>query len=188
VSGPRRALFVVGVLLAMAGVACGGGGGSGATTPPSTGQLKTYVNSERGFSIAYPEGWTPVQGAGRAIVGFASPKEGTADQFQENVTVSSEDLPSSSISIDQYTAAALGQVQKVITGFHLESSEDATVAGKPGHRIVYTGTQERFQLRWQQAFTIVGDSVWILTFVAEEDSYDRYVATARSMFDSFTLT
>jgi hypothetical protein len=182
----RLALRASVVALLLAGAACGGGGGGDTTL--SAGPLSTYTNADHGFRIDYPQGWTKVEGTGGAIVGFASPKEEAGDDFQEAVTVTAEDLPSSSITLQQYTDAALGQVKKVITDFDLRESTDATVAGRPGHRIVYTGTQGQSKLEWQQLFTIVGDTAWILTFVAEASTYDRYVATAESIINSFALT
>jgi hypothetical protein len=171
--------------------ACGGGSVKSATPTSAaspTGTFLTYTNDTEGFTIGYPADWEKNEQVEGTVVLFKSPSEGMTDPVRESVGVTTEALPSSSISIDTYSEAAIGQVQKAIPEFDMTSSESITLAGHPGHRIVYTGTQGSIELEWQQVFTVVGDKAYILTFVALPDSYSRFVGIAQSMFDTFTVT
>jgi hypothetical protein len=186
----KRGIWIGALALVLLLSACGGGSAKISTptsAPSPTGSFLTYTNDAEGFTIGYPADWEKNEQVEGTVVLFKSPSEGLTDPVRESVGVTTEALPSSSISIGTYTDAAIGQVQKAIPEFDMTSSEDITVAGHPGHRIVYTGKQGSIDLEWQQVFTVVGDKAYILTFVALPDSYTRFVGVAQSMFDTFTV-
>jgi hypothetical protein len=178
--------------------ACSGGGkvdlspSSGPSSAPSgqispDGQFLTYSNEGKGFSIGYPPDWEQTEDVEGTVVLFKSPAESATDAVRESVGVTTEDLPSSSITLEEYTTAALGQVGDVIPNFDLISSEETTLSGQPAHKIVYTGLQDQIALQWQQVFTVSGPTAFILTFVSTPQSYDLFAPTAESIFDTFRL-
>jgi serine/threonine-protein kinase len=192
-SWPGTRIWAVAAAVLLA--ACGGGGVKSVTTSgptsggaSSTGAFVTYTNDAEGFTIRYPADWEKSEDVEGTVVLFKSPSEGLSDAVRESVGVTTEALPSPSIDIQEYSDAAIDQVKQAIPEFDLISTESTTVAGHPGHRIVYTGKQGSVELQWQQVYTVVGDKAYILTFVAVPDSYSRFVGIAQSIFDTFTVT
>jgi PsbP-like protein len=182
--------------MVLALVSCGGdnpsappaGGGASRPSGESTASYQTYTDSEFGFSIKYPQDWEKLERQFGTTVLFRSPKEDKSDPFQENVNVAVETLPSDSITLDQYYDAALPQVEKVITDFDLSSSDSFNRSGRSWRRIVYTGRQGQFDLRFQQDFTVMGARAYVLTFVAERDRFSEFLPTAEAIAGSFQVS
>jgi hypothetical protein len=198
VPSPFSALrrIVPALTLVAVAAACGSGGSTPPTTPPSTSSspspstspgFLTYANGAAGFTIEYPSTWEKSEDVqGTTIVLFRSPSEGESDPVRETVAVDTEALPPG-FTLQQFIDNGLSQVQEVHEGFILISSESATLAGFPAHRIVYTGQQDDTELKWLQEFTVVNGTVYVLTFVASPDSYDTFEPTALDMFASFFI-
>lgn len=186
---------LIGIMAVLLGVSCGGktpstpreSQGERQPSAASTASFQTYTDAEFGFSIKYPRDWEKLEGQFGTTVLFRSPAEDASDSFQENVNVAVEALPSSSITLDQYYEAALPQVEKVITDFDLGSSDAFTRAGRSWRRIVYTGRQGQFALRFQQDFTVVGNRAYVLTFVAERDRFSEFLPVAEAILGSFQV-
>jgi hypothetical protein len=193
-----RPTSAVGIVLAItlaSTAACSGGGSSRPSQPPSTpgtpspspsSTALTYTNEGAGFSIEYPSDWEANESIPGTIVLFRAPLESASDPVRESVGVSTERLPSG-YTLQDFIDAGLSRLEQDIPEFHLTSSESTTLAGHPAHRLVYTGKQEAITLQWLQVFTLVGQTGYVLTFVASPDSYATYEPTALDMFDSFAL-
>jgi hypothetical protein len=181
-------------VLAIALASCGGGGSTSLTTSgpaPTASQSSSfarYTNQTEGFTIDYPVDWERTESIQGAVVVFRSGSEGSTDAVRESVEVATEVLPSATFTLDDFTQAGLGQIMQAVPEFHLISSDAITLAGHPGHQLVYTGKQQTTQLEWMQAFTVVNGKSYSLTFVASPQSFASFQGTAQQMFDSFTLT
>jgi serine/threonine-protein kinase len=171
--------------------ACGGGADSGQGSPsPSgpiaSGELTTFHSEEEGFSIGYPPDWTRQEGAFGSVVAFAD-AEHASGGFAPNVNVVVEELPSSDISQDQYTEAALAQLKNFITNLDNVEQNPSQLAGQPATEVTYTGTQGTSELRWLQVYTVAGDRAFVLTFTALPEQFDSVEPMARQMFASFAI-
>ena len=55
------------------------------------------------------------------------------------------------------------------------------------HKIIYTGDQGVFHLKYEQYYWVINDKAYILTFTSEQDKYSGLKETAEKVMNSFML-
>jgi hypothetical protein len=208
---PGRLMFVTGIAILLCFVAFSGctqpvipSPGPVSTTPPvvttgasvppvTTGQVVTkgpdyltYTNSQYGFSLSYPSGWTVQENTGGSVVTFQAPSEGRDDLYRENLKVTVEDLSSSPMSLEQYKSAQMTKKQ-ALDSFNLIYDQPYRVSGFNGWKIAYTANSGML-MEWVEIFTVKGTTAYDITFSAQESSYANYVVAMDTMTKSFQLT
>ena len=66
-------------------------------------------------------------------------------------------------------------------------SERDNSGEKEFHRMVYTGKQGKFQLRFEQYFWVIENLGYILTLTCEEDQFEHYQKTGERILRSFRI-
>ncbi|MEO5906707.1 MAG: hypothetical protein ABIQ11_08275, partial [Saprospiraceae bacterium] len=98
-----------------------------------------------------------------------------------------QDLGGQNIDLEQYKQATEQQVADLATdGKILESSIVKTGEGK-SYRIMYTMTQDIFNLKITSLCFIYNDQAFLVTFSTEVDQYDHYKIMGEKILASFTL-
>ncbi len=147
-----------------------------------------YSNPAHGITAEYPAGWKAAEGLMGAIVSFRSPLEAGGDRFSENVNILWEDVSAQpGLTVARYAEAGIAQLALMITDFRLLDNRRHTMDGRRARLIEYTGRQGVFQIHVLQAMTIAGGKAYVLTFVAEEADYERYLPVARRIMDTFAI-
>ena len=210
---PGRLLFVIGIAILLSAVAISGctqplipspGTVSttsppvvttGAPTPPQvptaqatprgSSDYLTYSNTQYGFSLTYPSGWTKQENAGASVVTFTSPSSGMGD-IPATMRVTVDDLSASPLSLEQYKTAQLAK-KNGLQSFNLIYDQAYKGVGFSGWKIAYTGNQGTL-MEWVEVYAIKGTTAYTLTFASKEDKYANYVAQMDTMFKSFQLT
>jgi eukaryotic-like serine/threonine-protein kinase len=172
-------------LLALLVAGCSEGSSSANSPTGAASGFLTYSDSKYGFRISYPPDWAEQLGVAGTVVAFLSSSEDSSDTFRENVNVGVEDLPNPGMTLDQFTAAALAQVEGLITNFTLVSKEATAVAGRFAERVVYTGQQGKFDLKWQQVWLIDKARAYVLTYTAEVPKFDEFLSVANAIIGTF---
>ena len=168
----------------------------------SVSQAADYKNDALGISCQYPEGWTtkenqmtkdPTIVAGTAIT-FVSPKEDSKDPFRDTVGVVVRSY-ASDMTLQRFSDMQIKSAQKMKDAKVL-SSEDAQVAGLPGHQIVFTakqtlvpgkpGTEQALKL-WKR-WTVKGNKAYVVRYQATEDKYDQFYPKAEALAKSLSLS
>lgn len=129
------------------------------------------------FTMNYPEIWD------------AQPEEFSTEFISPEgdiVNVGSEDI-SSTVTLQQYTNSAIAQLRQVYPDLSFIQQADVTISDSPGHLVVYTGNLDGITAKVMQAWTVVGDKAYVLTYFPQPQAYDNYADTAAEMFDSFAL-
>ena len=67
------------------------------------------------------------------------------------------------------------------------SESNATLAGNPAYKIVYTGLEASIDLKAMMVMTIKGDRAYIISYTAEPEKYSYYLPTVQKMIDSFEI-
>ena len=211
-SGPRALLPVAGLAILLCIVAFSGctqptipSPGPALTTPPAaattappappaattvqstsagTGYL-TYSNTQYGFTMTYPSGWSKQEGTGGAVVTFTSPSTGMGD-VPAVMKVTVDDLSSSPMSLDQYRAAQVAKKNN-IDGFNLIYDQAFKGVGFSGWKIAYTGNIG-YLTEWVEVYVVKGTTGYTLQFSSKEDKYAGFVVPMDNMFKSFALT
>ena len=65
------------------------------------------------------------------------------------------------------------------------SEESTTLSGLKAEKLTYSGSQGGFKLKWMQVYTIKNNRAYILTYTAQEASFNKYKEYAQKMFDTF---
>jgi hypothetical protein len=209
---PRRLLFVTGVAILLCFVALSGCtqpviplpspvsttpppiATTAASVPPPTTTIQvtqkgsdylTYTNSQYGFSISYPSGWTKQENTGSSVVTFTAPSSGMGD-LPATMRVTVDDLTANPMSLDQYKTAQLAK-RKGLDGFNLIADGPYKGNGFTGWKVAYTGNQGS-PMEWVEIYAMKGMSAYTLTYTSKEDKYAGYVVQMDTMFKSFQLT
>jgi len=158
-----------------------------ATAQPAAGLL-TYDSPDYGIRIKYPADWAKQEQVMGAVVAFFAPTEGPSDIFQDNVNIIVQDLSAQPMTLDEYTELSLGQIEQFITDPSILDSSAVTLADIPGHKIVYTGKQGQYDLKWMQVWTVKNDKAYVISYTAEVSRYSALLETVQEMIDSFEIS
>ena len=150
------------------------------TIAQTNSKFVTYDNPTFGVRIQYPSDW------GRLDLSFM---QGSADidfypladtSLAKNVKIQVDNLPSSNMTLEEYTNSQINPFEE-----KLLESNTTTLAGMPGYEIVFTSLQG---LKTMQVWTIKNDKAYIITYVAQEEDYEKELQVAQKMIDSFEIT
>jgi hypothetical protein len=175
----RTATLLVGVVLIVSVLAAGCTFNVG-TTSPSPSPTNTYT-STKGFSIKYPSDWTKEANQSGALdVLFVLPTNNAAENLNVQVINTTDTL-------SNRTANILGQVQDLPDFSRIEAG-NATLAGNPAYKVVYTATIDGNKFKLTQIWTVKNGKEYFITYKAAPNNYDQYAGTAQQMIDSFQIS
>ena len=154
-------------------------------TPKGSSDSLTYSNTQYGFTLNYPSGWTKQENTGASVVTFTSPSTGMGDT-PAIMRVTVDDLSASPMSLDQYRAAQLAK-KSGIDSFNLIYDQAYKGVGFSGWKIAYTGNVGTLT-EWVEVYIVKGTTGYTLNFASKEDKYANYVVQMDNIFKSFQLT
>jgi eukaryotic-like serine/threonine-protein kinase len=177
----------------------------GATIPqsisaqPSTtsnSNLITYDNPTHRLKMQYPSDWTISTNAlptYSGIVAFYSPLQNLQDILPAELSLSITTYLQP-VSIDEYTRTTLAALEQ--QGIQTSESSAFTLAGKPGHRIVFSPPEPRGQetqdapqvsISIMQTWTTIDNKVYLLSYSAEDSKFQKYLPTVEQMLKSLQI-
>jgi eukaryotic-like serine/threonine-protein kinase len=150
-----------------------------------------YENPIFGIKILYPANWDKQQNASSSnnnstlidLVAFSPPFKNTSDIVGKLIVQIDNISDIKPITLAEYandTVSDLRQDFKV-------SESNATLAGNPAYKIVYTGLEANVDLQAMMVLTIKGDRAYIISYTAEPEKYSHYLPTVQKMIDSFEI-
>jgi len=144
--------------------------------------------SENNYSINYPDNWE-LSKAGQMGTSFIlfSPLSSKQDKFKENINLLIQDLTGHDLDLDKYVEISEGQIKTMVTDGELIESKRITTGNLSHHKVIYTGRQGIFNLKFEQYFWVVGEKAIILTLTCEESQFDNYQLTGEKILNSFNL-
>ena len=144
--------------------------------------------SEDGFDIQYPSNWTVEDGGlmGIELLLF-SPLVDAADDFRENVNLLIQDISASNMTLEQYAELSENQIKTLINDGNLISSEQLQGHGLDYHKVVYTGTQGIFELKFEQFYWVIDGQAYVLTFTCKAETFEDYQAVGEQILESFKI-
>ena len=163
----------------------------------NTKDLIDHENSAFHFSIQYPGSWKKMerntqqqvtQNSNMTIFIATSPESDTG------FTVSVQDLPRLGIELEEYTRTSIESLEKSVRLFKLLEHDlsSAAVSGYPAHKITYSGSldtndQDQVSVKVMQAWCIIGNKVYLLSYAASPEKFEYSLPIAQRMLDSFRL-
>jgi eukaryotic-like serine/threonine-protein kinase len=146
-----------------------------------------FASDKYGFSVSYAPGWDRKQGVAGAVVAFLTAQESASDTFRDNVTVVVQALPQGT-TLQDYLDKSLADLPRFLKRFHLIEQQSSTLGGLPARTLHYTGETSGISLENRQMFAVAADRAYLITYSAEPSAYDRFLAGAQQIFDTFELT
>ncbi len=161
-----------------------------------TTENKTHTNvkkdwnslNEKNFIIQYPSDWELNQSGqmGTSFILFSQLTEKT-DQFKENVNLIIQDLTGHNMSLDQYVEISENQIKTLITDGNIISSEREKKNGMEFQKVIYTGKQGIYNLKFEQYYWVYNNYAYVLTLTCEIDQFDDFKMTGERILNSFEI-
>ena len=144
--------------------------------------------NQKEYTVKYPADWQ-LDKSGQSGTSFVlfSPLENKADLFKENVNLLVQDLTGKNIDLTKYTEISEGQINTMMPNSKIIESTTIKNKSIPYHKIIYTGDQGQFHLKFEQYYWVVKNKAWILTFTSEAIKFLQYKEEAEKIMNSFTL-
>ena len=140
------------------------------------------------FWMNYPEDWE-LEAKEEDGLKFSifTPLDGETDMFRENMNMTTEALPNSSITLSYYIESAMEMIEQSIP--ELKVLENKTVKGKYGdyQKVVYSGNYGGMNLHWKQFVQIKGSTAYVTSFTALSETFDKFDAISEKTMSSFIV-
>ena len=144
------------------------------------------------IKLQYPSNWVKQENGTRQdtqtdLVTFTPPTLNSNASL--DVTVD-DIIDSPGTTLAQYASDEIGSLKQQFASndFKLiESKSSIILAGLPAYRIVYTSVDQNTTTKDMEIGAIKGGKVYLLTYEAGPNEYDKYLPIALKMIDSFKL-
>jgi hypothetical protein len=169
------------------------------TTQSNTSQakeaFKTYENPGFGLTLEYPPTWEVDElrsdpdefSTDSIVVIFKSESQGVNDKYLENIIINVQGPRSDIKSLESYTQDST-QAFNEMSEINIIKSEEATLAGFPGHQIEYTSKGiPGLNLKKMQIFTVLDNVAYVVTYGAEDAEYDKNIADVENLINSIKI-
>jgi len=144
---------------------------------------------ETNYSINYPDSFD-LDKSGQMGMSFVllSKQTSAQDFFRENINLVIQSTAGYNISLDQYVQISLDQISTFISNENIiESERIKENNSKEFHRLVYTGEQGQYNLKWLQYYWIVDENAYVLTLTCEIDQYENYLLIGMKIMNTFRI-
>lgn len=140
------------------------------------------------YSINYPLAWiidTSRQFGSDLFL--LSPNESDMDKFKENVNVMVQNLKGLNFDLDKFVQLSENQIKTLVTNGKIIESKRMHQNGLEFHKLIYSGTQGVFSLKTEQYYIVKDEKAFIVTFISEENQFDKYQVIGEAMLQSFII-
>lgn len=143
---------------------------------------------ESTYSIRYPENWelNISKTMGTSFI-LLSQQTSSEDKFRENINLSIQNLEGYNLNLDAYVAISEEQISKMVTNGIIIESKRLNTNNTEFQKIIFTGKQGLFQLKFVQYYFIKDEKAYVLTFTCEEIQYEKYNIMVEQILESFLL-
>ncbi|MEG3844439.1 protein kinase [Microcoleus sp. herbarium14] len=148
----------------------------------------SYENQQNFLKMKYPDNWDKQeqpQIVNQEVVKFISPLEKEDDRFREQVTVIVE--PSGDKTLDDYTKSSKQEILKLDKNAKIVQDVASTMAGKNGHRVVYTTKEGDRELKKLEVWTLKHDRAYLIAYEAQAEKYDKFLPVVEKMIKSLEV-
>lgn len=153
------------------------------------GQISDWnILKKESYKINYPKNWE-LNESGQMGTSFIllSPMTYQKDQFRENVNLLVQDLTGYNLDLDEYIEISEDQIKTMITNAKIIENKRVTSQNLDYQRVIYTGKQGNFNLKFEQFYWIIGHKAFVLTLTCEETQFDSYKLVGEKILKSFKL-
>jgi hypothetical protein len=157
----------------------------------SFGQIKENnwkTIDENTYSVQYPENWelNTDKSMGTSFILFTQ-QTSTDDKFRENVNLIIQNLEGYNLNLDDYVAISEEQINKMVTNGKIIESKRLFKNNSEFQKVIFTGNQGIFKLKFVQYYFIKDEKAFVLTFTSEVTQYEKYKLISDKILASFIL-
>jgi hypothetical protein len=140
------------------------------------------------YSIQYPDNWelNISETMGTSFI-LLSQQTSSEDKFRENINLSIQNLEGYNLNLDAYVAISEEQISKMVTNGIIIDSKRLNTNNTEFQKIIFTGKQGLFQLKFVQYYFVKDEKAYVLTFTCEEIQYEKYKIIVEQILESFLL-
>lgn len=126
------------------------------------------------YSIQYPDNWelNISETMGTSFI-LLSQQTSSEDKFRENINLSIQNLEGYNLNLDAYVAISEEQILKMVTNGIIIESKRLNTNNTEFQKIIFTGKQGLFQLKFVQYYFVKDEKAYVLTFTCEEIQYEK---------------
>lgn len=140
------------------------------------------------FEITYPIDWKLDTSKQLGATFFLfSPLTDKDDQFSENVNFIIQDLTGHNLTLDQYVELSENQINTLITDAEIILSKRQNVNDNEYQKIIYSGKQGVFILKFEQYYWVIENKAYVLTLTCELKEFEAYKEVGEKILNSFIL-
>lgn len=153
------------------------------------GQTADWNSHEnKNYSIEYPKDWELDESGqmGTSFILFSS-LSSQRDLFKENVNLLVQDLTGYNLDLEKFVEVSEDQIEKMLSNGKIIESERVPMETLSYHKVIYSGKQGEFDLKFEQYYWVVEDRAYVLTFTCEEDQFDTYKPIGEKILNTFKL-
>jgi hypothetical protein len=144
-----------------------------------------------GFTISYPAKWTLKLPNSDTRFFFTSPLTGENDNFKENVNCIARKIKEKGLTILMAKDKIKESLANKIQNFKMINATESKWLGADVMELEYSGINEsegvKYNVHFLQRMAVINDTLFTLTFTAEDLQYENYVGIIKKIFDSFNL-
>jgi hypothetical protein len=151
-------------------------------------QINWKTIEDKSYSVKYPSDWE-VNSSGMMGTSFIlfSPLAEAQDNFKENVNLLIQDLSAYDLDLDKYVEISVSQIKTMITNSNVIESKNIKSEFGEYQKMIYTGEQGMFKLKFEQYYWVINNNAYVLTFTSELDKYLNYKETGEAILNSFVI-
>lgn len=140
------------------------------------------------YTIQYPDSFD-LNSSGQMGVNFflLSKQISQEDLFRENINLIIQDLSGQNIDLDKFVEISEEQIKTMITNSDLIESRRIKLNNSEYQKVIYTGVQGQFNLKYEQYYWVVKSKAYILTLTCELDQFENYKEVGEIIMNSFKI-
>ena len=155
----------------------------------SFGQIKETswkTINDNTYSIQYPDNWelNTEKSMGTSFILFTE-QTSSEDKFRENINLIIQNLEGYNLNLDDYVAISEEQISKMVTNGIIIDSKRLNTNNTEFQKVIFTGKQGIFQLKFVQYYFVKDEKAYVLTFTCEEIQYEKYSLISDQILESF---
>lgn len=143
-----------------------------------------YGNTQYGFSITAPTGWTTNEGvSGTAVIFYGPTMTETGTDVNINVAVST-----TAQTLSEAISSLKADYPNEFPNFSLVSESSRNIGGLNSYELVYSFTDAGNTYKQKQVVFVENGQGFIITCTAIPSNYDTYLPTFDQSIQTFRLT
>jgi PsbP-like protein len=142
-----------------------------------------YENSKLKINIQYPSNWQKEERL-NDFVTFIAPI-GDIGQYRYPAGLGISSINLGNVSLETIKNVHIKNITDNLKDFQLiESSDTVLVDKRPAKKIIFTATDGEVKRQSLQLITKNNDKIYLFTYKADVDQYDKYFSTIQTMLNS----